>query len=96
MEFDKSGLYLGVGYQCGQVVIFKKAEANDNYKLYTQFESHNPEFDFLTSLEIEEKINQLKWVPYQLPRETKLLLATNGKKNLTKLVFKANSSYWNV
>ena len=32
--------------------------ANLEYKYYTEFQSHEPEFDYLKSLEIEEKINQ--------------------------------------
>ena len=31
------------------------------YKFYTEFQSHEPEFDCLKSLEIEEKINMIKW-----------------------------------
>lgn len=79
LEFDKSGNYLGVGYQCGQVVVFKRTDnTGDNYKLFAQFESHHPEFDFLTSLEIEEKINQMRWIPFSLPNDSKLILTTNG------------------
>lgn len=80
LEFDKSGNYLGVGYQCGQVVVFKRTDnTGDNYKLFAQFESHHPEFDFLTSLEIEEKINQMRWIPFSLPNDSKLILTTNDK-----------------
>eukprot|EP00762_Andalucia_godoyi_P000205 ANDGO_02371.mRNA.1 Serine/threonine protein phosphatase 2A 55 kDa regulatory subunit B beta isoform len=32
------------------------------YKLYTEFQSHSPEFDYLKSVEIEEKINQIKFL----------------------------------
>lgn len=31
------------------------------YRFYSEFQSHEPEFDYLKSLEIEEKINQIKW-----------------------------------
>ncbi|KAK4535773.1 hypothetical protein CDCA_CDCA06G1798 [Cyanidium caldarium] len=31
------------------------------YRFWTQFQSHEPEFDYLKSLEIEEKINQVRW-----------------------------------
>ncbi|KAB2001449.1 hypothetical protein ES319_D12G302700v1 [Gossypium barbadense] len=31
------------------------------YRYKTEFQSHEPEFDYLKSLEIEEKINKLKW-----------------------------------
>jgi len=32
------------------------------YRFYTEFQSHEPEFDYLKSLEIEEKINQIRWI----------------------------------
>ncbi|CAI9283844.1 unnamed protein product [Lactuca saligna] len=31
------------------------------YRYKTEFQSHEPEFDYLKSVEIEEKINKLKW-----------------------------------
>ena len=31
-------------------------------RFFTEFQSHEPEFDYLKSLEIEEKINQIKWL----------------------------------
>jgi serine/threonine-protein phosphatase 2A regulatory subunit B len=31
------------------------------FRFWTQFQSHEPEFDYLKSLEIEEKINQIRW-----------------------------------
>ncbi|KAG9449908.1 hypothetical protein H6P81_009873 [Aristolochia fimbriata] len=33
------------------------------YCYKTEFQSHEPEFDYLKSLEIEEKINKLRWCP---------------------------------
>ena len=43
----------------------------------TEFQSHEPEFDYLKSLEIEEKINQIKWCP-QAGSNNHFLLTTNG------------------
>ncbi|KAL3529527.1 hypothetical protein ACH5RR_008849 [Cinchona calisaya] len=31
------------------------------YQYRTEFQSHEPEFDYLKSLEIEEKINKMRW-----------------------------------
>lgn len=46
------------------------------YKFYTEFQSHESEFDFLKSLEIEEKINKICWC---LPSNgANFLLSTNG------------------
>jgi len=47
------------------------------YKFYTEFQSHEPEFDALKSLEIEEKINMIKWAKKQ--NNGLFLLATNDK-----------------
>ena len=46
------------------------------YKFYTEFQSHEPEFDYLKSLEIEEKINKIKWCKRQ--NQAHFLLSTNG------------------
>ena len=32
------------------------------YRFYTEFQSHEAEFDYLKSMEIEEKINQIEWL----------------------------------
>ncbi|KAF7801217.1 Protein phosphatase 2A regulatory subunit PR [Senna tora] len=31
------------------------------FRYKTEFQSHEPEFDYLKSLEIEEKINKIRW-----------------------------------
>lgn len=46
------------------------------YNVYSTFQSHEPEFDYLKSLEIEEKINKIKWLPQQNAAHS--LLSTNG------------------
>ena len=47
------------------------------YKFYTEFQSHEPEFDYLKSLEIEEKINKIRWCKRQ--NSAHFLLSTNGQ-----------------
>ncbi|KAF4324517.1 hypothetical protein JM18_001488 [Phytophthora kernoviae] len=47
------------------------------YTLYTEYQSHNAEFDYLKSLEIEEKINQIKWC--RPSNGSQCLLSTNDK-----------------
>lgn len=46
------------------------------YRFWTEFQSHEPEFDYLKSLEIEEKINKIKWCRRQ--NQSHMLLSTNG------------------
>lgn len=56
-----------------------------DYNVYTTFQSHQPEFDYLKSVEIEEKINQIKWLKQRSP--ARFLLSTNDKTvKLWKLV----------
>lgn len=50
------------------------------YNVYSTFQSHEPEFDYLKSLEIEEKINKIRWLPQQ--NAAHFLLSTNGKSRL--------------
>lgn len=47
------------------------------YNVYSTFQSHEPEFDYLKSLEIEEKINKIRWLNRQNPAH--FLLSTNDK-----------------
>ena len=53
------------------------------YRYLTEFQSHEPEFDYLKSLEIEEKINCVRWVRRDSPAlaapSAHLLLTTNDK-----------------
>jgi serine/threonine-protein phosphatase 2A regulatory subunit B len=47
------------------------------YRYLTEFQSHEPEFDYLKSLEIEEKVNKVRWV--RSSNNTKHIIATNDK-----------------
>ena len=47
------------------------------YNVYSTFQSHEPEFDYLKSLEIEEKINKIRWLKRKNPAH--FLLSTNGE-----------------
>lgn len=57
---------------------YMSAPKEIEYRFYCEFQSHEPEFDYLKSLEIEEKINRLRW------RHGKagplFLLSTNGAR----------------
>ncbi|PVG01925.1 hypothetical protein CPB86DRAFT_698381 [Serendipita vermifera] len=79
VEFDHTGDYLATGDKGGRVVLFERNQTKKGceYKFYTEFQSHEPEFDYLKSLEIEEKINQIKWCPRQ--NSAHFILSTNDK-----------------
>ncbi|XP_019193832.1 PREDICTED: serine/threonine protein phosphatase 2A 55 kDa regulatory subunit B beta isoform isoform X2 [Ipomoea nil] len=47
------------------------------FRYKTEFQSHEPEFDYLKSLEIEEKINKIRWC--QTANGALFVLSTNDK-----------------
>lgn len=78
VEFDHSGDYLATGDRGGRVVLFERNNSKHcEYKFLTEFQSHDAEFDYLKSLEIEEKINQIKWC--RPTNQSHFLLSTNDK-----------------
>ena len=79
VEFDQTGNYLATGDKGGRVVLFERNETKKTceYKFHTEFQSHEPEFDYLKSLEIEGKINKIKWCRRQ--NASHYLLSTNDK-----------------
>jgi len=76
LAFDSTGRFLAVGYNCGQVVVLTQQD-DQTYQLYTEFKSHDSEFDCLTSTEIGEKINMIKWFPFD--NFCQQLMTTNDK-----------------
>lgn len=90
LSFDSTGDFLAVGYNCGQIVVLKQQDDDSTYQLYTEFKSHDAEFDFLTSMEIEEKINMIRWFPFS-GRE-QLMLTCNDK---TIKLFKMSERVFN-
>lgn len=90
VEFDETGDYLATGDKGGRVVLFERNEGKKGceYKFYTEFQSHEPEFDYLKSLEIEEKINKIRWCKKQ--NSAKFLLSTNDKTIKLWKVFEKN------
>lgn len=85
VEFNDDGELLATGDKGGRVVIFHRDDPQDygkrgrtsDYSVYTTFQSHEPEFDYLKSLEIEEKINKIRWLKRRNPAH--FLLSTNDK-----------------
>ena len=81
VEFDHSGDFLATGDKGGRVVLFERNQSKKKqsceYKFFTEFQSHDAEFDYLKSLEIEEKINKIKWL--RSSNNSVFLLSTNDK-----------------
>uniref|UniRef100_A0A4W5LB94 Protein phosphatase 2, regulatory subunit B, beta a n=1 Tax=Hucho hucho TaxID=62062 RepID=A0A4W5LB94_9TELE len=83
VEFNPSGELLATGDKGGRVVVFQREQETKSepqrrgeYNVYSTFQSHDPEFDYLKSLEVEEKINKIRWLPQQ--NAAYFLLSTNG------------------
>jgi hypothetical protein len=81
----------GVRYMCGgrnssgpvssisikwQVLPCGRVKHACKYRFYSEFQSHEGEFDYLKSLEIEEKINTIKWC--RRTNGARFLLSSNG------------------
>lgn len=81
VEFDHQGDFLATGDKGGRVVLFErnlsKKKRSCEYKFFTEFQSHDAEFDYLKSLEIEEKINKIRWL--RSYNNLLYLLSTNDK-----------------
>ncbi|XP_055376482.1 protein phosphatase PP2A 55 kDa regulatory subunit isoform X1 [Condylostylus longicornis] len=84
VEYNHDGELLATGDKGGRVVIFQRDPASKTaipkrgeYNVYSTFQSHEPEFDYLKSLEIEEKINKIRWLRRKNPAH--FLLSTNDK-----------------
>eukprot|EP01096_Ripella_sp_DP13-Kostka_P006657 TRINITY_DN2399_c0_g1_i1.p1 TRINITY_DN2399_c0_g1~~TRINITY_DN2399_c0_g1_i1.p1 ORF type:complete len:422 (-),score=199.60 TRINITY_DN2399_c0_g1_i1:404-1669(-) len=79
IEFDETGEFIAVGDRGGRVVVFERSTGKERseYKFFAEFQSHDPEFDYLKSLEIEEKINKIRWCSKSSASHT--LLTTNDK-----------------
>eukprot|EP01097_Dermamoeba_algensis_P004829 TRINITY_DN3101_c0_g1_i2.p1 TRINITY_DN3101_c0_g1~~TRINITY_DN3101_c0_g1_i2.p1 ORF type:complete len:198 (-),score=22.07 TRINITY_DN3101_c0_g1_i2:1123-1716(-) len=92
VEFDETGNYLAFGNKGGKVTIFQRKH-NEEFQFLTDFQSHEPEFDYLKSLEIEEKINKIKF--HKNRHNSQFLLTTNDKTiKLWKVTEKKVKNVW--
>ncbi|CAJ0944474.1 unnamed protein product, partial [Mesorhabditis belari] len=106
VEFSHDGEYLATGDKGGRVVIFQRDQSGKyvngcrsrEYNVYSTFQSHEPEFDYLKSLEIEEKINQIKWLKKK--NAANFILSTNDKTvklwKISEREKKVAENSWNV
>lgn len=89
MAFDGTGDYLAVGDRAGRVIIFKNTGPLKNsryfdYRYFAEIQSHEPEFDHLKSIVLEEKINSLQFINSRSPKHSSLgsnlqFLSTNDR-----------------
>jgi len=76
VSFSDDGEYIATGDKGGMVVVFHRGSSGD-YERMGAFRSHEPEFDYLKSLEIEEKINKIRWLKTRT--KDSYMLTTNDK-----------------
>lgn len=78
IKFSDTGDYLALGDHGGRVIIFKRNQPRSHpssqgkygvtqsryfdYKYLTEIQSHEPEFDCLKSIELDEKINAIEFL----------------------------------
>jgi len=81
VAYNHDGSLIATGDKGGRIVILKKDPYSEHgrprYDFHLEFQSHEAEFDYLKSLEIEEKINQIRWC--SSPGTGNMLLSTNDK-----------------
>lgn len=84
LQFNEDGSMLAVGDRGGRVMVFQRdadttigRRRSPQYNLYSTFQSHEPEFDYLKSQEIVEEIVQIQWLRRHSPAQ--YLLSTNEK-----------------
>uniref|UniRef100_A0A7S1IRE3 Serine/threonine-protein phosphatase 2A 55 kDa regulatory subunit B n=1 Tax=Eutreptiella gymnastica TaxID=73025 RepID=A0A7S1IRE3_9EUGL len=82
VEYDPTGQFIALGDTGGRITILErirvgqKKEATE-VRLHVRFQSHLPEFDYLKSVEIEEKINPMVWL--KRINQHNMILAANDK-----------------
>jgi len=84
IEFDQTGEFLATANRVGRIFVWKQNDKQNEtgttmpYTPHCEFQSHSPEFDYLKSLEIEERIHSVRWCPRERS-DAHCLLATNDK-----------------
>lgn len=86
IKFNQDGTYLAAGDRGGRVIVFERThasgepgKANVEYNFYAEFQSHEPEFDSLRSVQISERIVQLQWLP---PSNGALYILTTNERTV--------------
>jgi len=82
INFDKTGEYLAVGDKGGRVIVFRYTDLRKSryfdFRYFSEIQSHEPEFDHLKSIELNEKINALEFLN-QNKLNSPQILTTNDR-----------------
>lgn len=89
VEYDATGRFLATGDKSGNIVVLEsdptKSKKTIHYSFFSEFVSHNAEFDFVQSKAVPESISSVKFGPSSI--DSMYLLTAN--ENQIKL-FKVN------
>ena len=83
MNFDSTGKYLALGDRAGRLIVFQRSISKKSKKNFSEFnyvteiQSHYRDFDYLKSVDIDEKINCVEWLAPQ--NDNMFILSTNDK-----------------
>lgn len=88
LQYDPTGEYLAVGDKAGRICLFESGSTTPiEYKFYTEFQSHEKDYDTLKSTPIEEKINAIAWAQ-RTPNGLNMLAANDNVIKLWKVTDK--------
>ena len=97
IKFDKTGQYLAVGDKGGRVIIFRYTDLKNSryfdYRYFSEIQSHEPEFDHLKSLELDEKINALEFLRHPNQNSVHMLSTNDRIVKLWKLQDRVHREY---
>lgn len=83
MAFSKTGDHLTLGDMAGRLIVFqqntiqKAKKTYEEFNYITEIQSHYKDFDYLKSVDIEERINSIEWLHGS--NNSLLMLSTNDK-----------------
>jgi len=70
----------------------KKKSRVDDFEYFTEFQSHEPGFDYLKSAEIEEKVNSIEWINNK-SSSLQMLSANDKNIKLWRLYYNKKKKY---
>ena len=88
LKYDSTGHHLALGDHAGRIIVFKERNSKnkeENLEYLTEFQSHMKEFDPLRSMEVEEAITGISWLPQQ--GKYLKMLTTNSRTIKTWKIF---------
>jgi serine/threonine-protein phosphatase 2A regulatory subunit B len=97
ITFDKTGEFLAVGDRGGRVITFRYMDLKNSryfdYRYFSEIQSHEPEFDHLKSIELDEKINSIDFLPLNKSDSLQILTTNDRIIRLWKMENRVQRDY---